>query len=117
MMYTIYAEGIYLEIPKLGVYTEIVGIPYTESGWDVTWLWKQAGYLQGTAFPTWKGNTVLTSHVQYPLGDPQRPLTLMDLQEKFDDLLANSGHEADSQRLVQAINALPEKTQVPKLFG
>jgi LPXTG-site transpeptidase (sortase) family protein len=31
--------------------------------WDVTWLGDQAGYLEGTAFPTWAGNSVLTGHV------------------------------------------------------
>jgi LPXTG-site transpeptidase (sortase) family protein len=61
---------IWLEIPSLGVKTSIVGIPLSENGWDVTWLWNQAGYLQGTAFPTWEGNTVITSHVFLPSGNP-----------------------------------------------
>ncbi len=46
----------------------IVGVPLTEDGWDVTWLGSQAGYLNGTAFPTWKGNSVLTSHVTLASG-------------------------------------------------
>jgi len=41
----------------------IVGVPQTNSGWDVTWLGDSAGYLAGTAFPTWAGNTVITGHV------------------------------------------------------
>jgi LPXTG-site transpeptidase (sortase) family protein len=32
-------------------------------GWDVTWLGNSTGWLNGTAFPTWKGNSVLTAHV------------------------------------------------------
>jgi LPXTG-site transpeptidase (sortase) family protein len=32
-------------------------------GWDVAWLQDQAGWLNGTAYPTWKGNSVITAHV------------------------------------------------------
>lgn len=59
---------LWLEIPKLGVKASIVGVPRTNSGWDVKWLWKQAGWLQGTAFPTWAGNSVITGHVTLPDG-------------------------------------------------
>jgi len=52
-----------LEIPKLGISTPIVGVPQTESSWDVTWLGNSTGYLAGSAFPTWAGNTVITGHV------------------------------------------------------
>ena len=52
-----------LEIPKLGVSMPIVGIPQTVDGWDVTWLGNSAGYLYGSSFPTWAGNTVITGHV------------------------------------------------------
>jgi len=41
----------------------IVGVPRSENGWDVTWLGQNAGYLSGSAFPTWNGNTVITGHV------------------------------------------------------
>jgi len=57
-----------LEIPTIDLETEIVGIPLDDEGWDVTWLWDQAGYLAGTAFPTWDGNSVLTGHVVLPSG-------------------------------------------------
>ena len=52
-----------LEIPKLGVNTLIISVPQTLGGWNVTWLGSEAGYLVGTAFPTWDGNTVITGHV------------------------------------------------------
>ncbi len=52
-----------MEIPVLGVNTSIVGVPQTVDGWDVTWLSNKIGYLEGTAFPTRVGNTVLTGHV------------------------------------------------------
>ena len=54
--------SLWLDIPRLGVKMNIVGVPPTENSWDVSWLWNQAGWLQGTAFPTWAGNSVLTGH-------------------------------------------------------
>lgn len=52
-----------LEIPSLNMIMPIVGVPQSTDGWDVTWLGNSAGYLYGSAFPTWTGNTVLTGHV------------------------------------------------------
>jgi len=60
-----YAElsSFWLEIPALGVQTSLVGVPAVDGEWDVTWLGDRAGYLEGTAFPTWAGNSVITGHV------------------------------------------------------
>jgi LPXTG-site transpeptidase (sortase) family protein len=55
--------GFKLEIPSLGIELPIVGVPLTADGWDVRWLEGQAGWLHGTAFPTWTGNTAITAHV------------------------------------------------------
>ena len=52
-----------LEIPALDVEMDIVGVPLVNGDWDVSWLGSQAGYLYGTAYPTWAGNSVLTAHV------------------------------------------------------
>lgn len=52
-----------LEIPSLNVKSAIVGVPETNGEWDVTWLGNSVGWLNGTAFPTWTGNSVLTAHV------------------------------------------------------
>jgi LPXTG-site transpeptidase (sortase) family protein len=54
---------LWLEIPKLGVKMSIVGVPKTNDGWDVSWLGKNAGWLEGSAYPSWNGNSVLTGHV------------------------------------------------------
>ena len=59
-----------LEIPGLAVQIPIVGVPFEADGWDVSQLWEQAGYLEGTAFPTWAGNTALTGHVYLSDGTP-----------------------------------------------
>jgi LPXTG-site transpeptidase (sortase) family protein len=57
------STGLVLEIPRLDLRTSIVGIPQAGGSWDVTWLGGNVGYLAGSAFPTWAGNTVLTGHV------------------------------------------------------
>ncbi|MBN8654532.1 MAG: sortase [Anaerolineae bacterium] len=55
---------LWIEIPALGVKSSIVGVPQTkEAEWNVTWLANNVGWLNGTAFPTWEGNSVLTAHV------------------------------------------------------
>lgn len=40
-----------------------MGVPKKDGTWDVSWLWDQAGWLEGTAFPTMNGNSILTAHV------------------------------------------------------
>ena len=52
-----------MNIPALNLQTPLVGVPAADGEWDVTWLGNSAGYLMGTAFPTWEGNTVITGHV------------------------------------------------------
>lgn len=63
-------DDIRLEIPAIGVKTGVVGVPQSVDGWDLSWLTTQAGYLSGTAYPTWAGNTVLTAHVYLQDGTP-----------------------------------------------
>ena len=64
------SAGLLIEIQKLGVKIPIVGVPITEQGWDVTWLNRNAGWLNSTAFPTWAGNSVVTAHVWDALNQP-----------------------------------------------
>ncbi|PKO13986.1 MAG: hypothetical protein CVU39_16535 [Chloroflexi bacterium HGW-Chloroflexi-10] len=59
-----------LTIPKQNIDLPIVGVPLGKTGWDLTWLNKQIGYLEGTAYPTWDGNTGLTAHVYNADGTP-----------------------------------------------
>jgi len=63
-------DDLRLEIPRLGINIPIVGVPVGGEGWDLTWLWGQAGYLEGTAYPGLPGNTALTAHVYLPDGKP-----------------------------------------------
>lgn len=57
------ATDLVLEIPSLGVKAPIVGVLKSGESWEVSWLGASVGWLEGSAFPTWAGNTVLTGHV------------------------------------------------------
>jgi LPXTG-site transpeptidase (sortase) family protein len=62
---------LWLEIPRLGVNVSIVGVPQgRDNEWNVTWLGNQVGYLNGTAYPTRAGNSVLTGHAYTADGLP-----------------------------------------------
>ena len=65
-----YFGDIWLEIPALGVRTRIVGVPIVDDEWNVTWLSNSAGWLEGSAFPSHSGNSVVTAHVYLPSGLP-----------------------------------------------
>ena len=62
--------SLWLEVPSLGVQNPIVGVPLRGGEWDISWLYRQAGYLQGTKYPTQEGNSALTAHVYLPDGTP-----------------------------------------------
>ncbi|KAF0109082.1 MAG: serine/threonine protein kinase [Anaerolineaceae bacterium] len=74
------ASNILLEIPSLGVQVEVVGVPLVNGKWDVSWLGDQAGYLQGTAFPTLPGNSAITGHIYNSEGKPGPFIGLYRLQ-------------------------------------
>jgi len=52
-----------LEIPTLGIKLPIVGARIEKNGWNLTWLTNSVAYLEGSAYPTLTGNTVLTAHL------------------------------------------------------
>ena len=54
----------------LKVNTAIVGVQLKNGIWDVSWLQNQAGWLNGTAYPTWTGNSVLMAHAVNSAGQP-----------------------------------------------
>jgi LPXTG-site transpeptidase (sortase) family protein len=72
-----------LEVPSLSVKIPIVGVPKKDGTWNVSWLGSQAGWLEGSAFPSWNGNSVLTSHVYLANGLPGPFVNLNKL--KFGD--------------------------------
>jgi len=80
-----------LEIPVLGVEVPITGVPFKNGDWNVNWLWKQAGWLEGTAFPTSSGNSVITSHVYLPTGKPGPFVGITNLRWGDQILIQNDG--------------------------
>ena len=72
-------SGLRLEIPRLGIEQPIVSVPLTDEGYNLDWLWNQAGWLEGTAYPTWTGNTVITGHAYLPSGFPGSFVNLRQL--------------------------------------
>ncbi len=62
--------GLHMEIPVIGVNTSIVGVQIQDGGWNISWLQAQVGWLNGTAYPTRSGNSVLTAHVVNADGKP-----------------------------------------------
>ena len=69
-----------LSIPSLSVDMPIVGVPQSGDGWNVAWLGNNAGWLNGSAFPTWAGNTVITGHVWDASNNPGPFVNLKDLR-------------------------------------
>lgn len=74
-----------LKVPGLNQSLEVFGIPPVDGEWDVTWLGQDAGYLQGSAFPTHEGNSILTAHVWDAYNNPGPFYGLKDLRygDKF----------------------------------
>ncbi len=64
------SDDMRLVIPALDLDLTIVGVPLSPEGWNLTWLGSQAGYLEGTAYPTLPGNTGITAHVYSADGLP-----------------------------------------------
>jgi LPXTG-site transpeptidase (sortase) family protein len=76
-------DGVSLEIPTHHLKIPVVGVPYREGTWNLSWLGRQAGWLEGTAFPSWNGNSVLSGHVYLSDG---RPGPFVDLHKlKYGD--------------------------------
>jgi LPXTG-site transpeptidase (sortase) family protein len=69
-----------LAIPSLGISSPIVGVPQQGDTWDVSWLGTAVGWLEGSAYPTWAGNTVLTGHVWDADNQPGIFVRLKELQ-------------------------------------
>jgi LPXTG-site transpeptidase (sortase) family protein len=54
----------------INVKSPIVGVEQKNGSWDVSWMQDQVGWLNGTAYPTWRGNSLLTAHVVNADGKP-----------------------------------------------
>jgi len=84
----------------------IVGVPQTADGWDVTWLEGEAGWLAGSAWPTWNGNTVITGHVWDAFNRPGPFIDVKSLKYGDRFTITSNGsvytYEVRSNDLIQA---------------
>jgi LPXTG-site transpeptidase (sortase) family protein len=81
-----------LEIPQLKLKLDIVGVPFTAGvkDWDLKWLANNAGWLDGTAFPTHAGNSALTAHSTLPTGKAG-PFANIGLLKYGDQIIVHLG--------------------------
>jgi len=79
-----------LEIPRLGVQVPIVGVPQANGTWDISWLGSDAGWLEGSAFPTWAGNSVVTGHIYDAYGQPG-PFRYLNTLKWADKVIVHAG--------------------------
>jgi LPXTG-site transpeptidase (sortase) family protein len=98
--------GMWVEIPALGVGRSIVGVPLDEDGWNLTWLWDNIGYLDGTAFPGWAGNTALTGHVYLPNGLPG-PFARLDRLQWGDEIWLHANGQVYVYQVRQLLHTRP----------
>jgi len=98
-----------IEIPAINVNMPIVGVQFKDGNWDVSWLQDQAGWLSGTAYPTWLGNSVLTGHAVNKDGKAGVFSNLKQLTAGEYVFVYNSGYrytyKVVSNELVQPNNA------------
>ena len=98
-----------LEIPRLGLRTNILSMPQTDGIWNATWLGPNVGWLQGTAFPTWAGNSILTGHVYDATGLPGPFLNLRQLRYG-DRIIVNAWGQQYIYEVRGSSLVLPEDT-------
>lgn len=103
--YKMYGD-LWLEIPDINVKTTIVGVPLLRDHWDVTWLREDVGYLYGTAFPTWRGNTGIAGHVTLPSGSPG-PFAELDRLTFGDQVIIHAWGLRHVYEVREAAYALP----------
>jgi LPXTG-site transpeptidase (sortase) family protein len=104
---------LWLEIPSQKVQMNIIGVPLDKGHWDITWLGKNAGYLEGSAYPTFNGNSVLTGHVYLSTGKPGPFENIKDLKYGDEVIIHAFGEKYIYQ--VQSIDYL-RPNEVKKLL-
>ncbi|MGD8604296.1 MAG: sortase, partial [Anaerolineales bacterium] len=104
-------DGMWVEIPSLGIGRSVVGVPLDESGWNLTWLWDNIGHLAGTAYPGWAGNTALTGHVYLPNGLPG-PFVHLDRLQWGDEVWLHANGQVYVYQVRQLLHTRPDNLSV-----
>ncbi|WP_448601282.1 sortase [Thermoflexus hugenholtzii] len=106
------SKDLILEIPALGITAPILGVPRSGNSWDVRWLGAAVGWLEGSAFPTWTGNTVLAGHVWNADNTPGVFASIRDLRYGDRLLIHAFGHtyiyEVRENRVIEGPDAAGE---------
>lgn len=79
-------DTLQIEIPEIGIQTDIVGIAQEGNSWNVDWLTTAVGHLAGTAYPTHVGNTVIAGHINLPDGS-DGPFVAVDQLQWGDEII------------------------------
>ena len=103
--------GLSLEIPVLKIDTSITGVQLLNGNWDVSRLYDQAGWLAGTAYPTWSGNSVIMGHITNADGKPGIFSRLKALNPG-DYIFINSGGYHYTYKVVSNTNVDPNDISV-----
>lgn len=99
--------GVELRIESIGVDVPVVGIAPNGDGWDLTWLGPSAGWLEGTSFPGWQGNSALTGHVTLPSGEPG-PFSRLDELAWGDRVVVEAFGQRPIYEVRQVLSVLPQ---------
>jgi LPXTG-site transpeptidase (sortase) family protein len=101
-----------LEIPALRITAPILSVPRSGNRWDVRWLGAAVGWLEGSAFPTRAGNTVLAGHVWNADNTPGVFASIRDLRYGDRLLIRASGYthvyEVRENRVIEGPGAAGE---------
>lgn len=108
--YKTYGE-LTIEIPGLATQTAIVGVPINNNEWDTTWLGDQVGWLHGSVFPGWLGNTYLAGHNYLASGNPG-PFEKLDALKWGDQILIHSFGTTSVYEVRSVQWVSPENNQV-----
>jgi large repetitive protein len=106
-------SDLWLEIPKLGVKEDIVGVPYDVKDWNLTWLGRQAGYLSGSAYPTHNGNSAITAHAYLADGTPG-PFAKLNTLSYGDQVIVHLGGQKYIFEVRENLRVRPDNTSILK---
>lgn len=86
------SNALQIEIPAFDFQTQVVGVPRQGNSWDVNWLTTSVGHLDGTAYPSHIGNSVIAGHVNLPDGS-NGPFVAIDQLQWGDEIIIHlDGH-------------------------
>ena len=102
-----------LEIPRLGVKLNILGVPFDVDNWNLTWLSGNAGWLEGSAFPTHAGNSALTAHA-YLADGTVGPFAKLSSLRYGDQIIIHLGGQRYIYEIRQNLRVGPNSMSVLK---